>query len=91
MVVSFSKHKFQRTFELVLSVRFNPNIILHSYIVSTMQSTFGVLLGVLLLCCNVSFGMQLLNDRSNPFKAYGNATTFDISSIFNYPVKITGS
>eukprot|EP01064_Diplonema_japonicum_P021524 TRINITY_DN31095_c0_g1_i1.p1 TRINITY_DN31095_c0_g1~~TRINITY_DN31095_c0_g1_i1.p1 ORF type:complete len:167 (+),score=45.19 TRINITY_DN31095_c0_g1_i1:48-548(+) len=48
-----------------------------------MKSTF-----VLLLACSYAAnGMQLRTDPMNPCKAYGNGTVFDISKVFNYPVK----
>ena len=45
---------------------------------------------ILFLCLvSVVVGSQLVTDPDNPFVAYGNGTTYDISMVFEYPVSIT--
>jgi len=44
----------------------------------------------LVLFCSFGNCSLLVKDKTNPCRAYGNGTTYDISNLFNWPIQITG-
>eukprot|EP01092_Planopodium_desertum_P010372 TRINITY_DN45_c0_g1_i1.p1 TRINITY_DN45_c0_g1~~TRINITY_DN45_c0_g1_i1.p1 ORF type:complete len:187 (+),score=7.73 TRINITY_DN45_c0_g1_i1:51-611(+) len=51
------------------------------------------ILVLLALCISFCSASLLVRDKENPCRAYGNGTTYDISDLFDWPVKVswTGS